>query len=269
MHPTLELFGFTVGTYGVCAACGFLLMVVCASRLAVRRGLDGGAAKVLALASFAGAGVGASLLYGLVNAPSVAEVVASVAAGSYASPLDAALALASRFSGLVFYGGLGGGFVTCYLLCRRAGMPFGDWADVFAAAAPLFHACGRVGCFMAGCCYGVEAGWGVVFESSLVPAADGVPRVPVQLVESACVAAIFACVLALFRRNLLRGRLVLVYALSYALVRFVDEFWRGDEARGFWGPLSTSQWLSLAVAVVCVSYAVVSMIAKRRAADAV
>ncbi len=265
MHPTLELFGVTVGTYGVCAACGFLLMLVCARRLAARRGLDPEVAKVLVIASFLGAGAGASLLYGAVNASSVAEVLAGIAAGAYASPLDAASALAVCFAGLVFYGGLLGALLTCRLLCRRMGQPFGEWADVFAVAVPLFHACGRVGCFMAGCCYGVEADWGVVFESSLVPEADGVPRVPVQLVEAACVATIFAVTLALYRRGLLHGRLVFVYGFLYALVRFVDEFWRGDAARGFWGPLSTSQWLSLGVAVVCVLYAAVSIIAKRRA----
>ena len=50
------------------------------------------------------------------------------------------------------------------------------------------------------------------------------------------------------RRAKAPGKTLAAYLLLYAPVRFVLEFLRGDPARGFFGPLSTSQWLSLAAA---------------------
>ena len=47
------------------------------------------------------------------------------------------------------------------------------------------------------------------------------------------------------------------YLLIYSVVRFLDEFLRGDALRGFWGPLSTSQWISLAIFIVTLIYLIV------------
>ena len=110
---------------------------------------------------------------------------------------------------------------------------------------------------MGGCCYGVEAGWGPVFYDSPIWMANGVHRVPIQLFEAVGNACIFSLLLALFVKDRLRGRLIAVYGISYGVLRFVDEFWRGDAYRGVWGPFSTSQWISLLVVVASVALLVV------------
>ena len=40
-----------------------------------------------------------------------------------------------------------------------------------------------------------------------------------------------------------------IYLISYSIIRFADEYLRGDVVRGLWGPFSTSQWISLAILI--------------------
>lgn len=268
MFPTVEIFGRTVGMYGVCAAVGFLLMLLCTALLARRRGMDPDAAVVLALVAFGGAAVGAVVLYGITNIPVMARVVEAFRAGAYPSPLDFVRDLALCFGGFVFYGGLVGGLVACCLYSRRRGWNVPEVLDIFAVAVPLFHVFGRIGCFLGGCCYGVEADWGPVFTDAPIAQANGVHRVPIQLIESACNLVIFCSLLALFLKGRMRGRLVAVYGLAYGTVRFVDEFWRGDAYRGIWGPFSTSQWISVVLVVAAAAYLVCMHRRARRRADA-
>lgn len=75
---------------------------------------------------------------------------------------------------------------------------------------------------------------------------------PVQIYESVGVFLLFLLLARLSRRGWLGDRLLLLYLALYAPFRFLLEFLRGDAYRGFLGPLSLSQALSLALlAVVC------------------
>lgn len=56
--------------------------------------------------------------------------------------------------GLVFYGGLIFAVATVVVYTRVCGLPLRDMADAWAAPVVLGLAVGRVGCFMAGCCWG-------------------------------------------------------------------------------------------------------------------
>ena len=84
--------------------------------------------------------------------------------------------------------------------------------------------------------------------------ANGVPRFPVQLVEAGVELVLFLVLLGLFLRGRGRGKLMACWALAYAPARFLLEFLRGDAYRGFFGPLSTSQWISIAVFVATVAF---------------
>ncbi len=257
MFPTFDIFGRTIGMYGLCAALGFLAMLLCIALLARRRGMVPEEEVIVALVSAAGAAVGAVLLYGITNMPTLVAVFEAYAQGSYEALGPFLVDVARCFGGFVFYGGLIGALVAGCLYCRRRGFDVLEQLDLFAVAVPLFHMFGRIGCFMGGCCYGVEADWGPVFTDSPIWMANGVHRVPIQLFEAAGNACIFAAMLALFLKGRLRGRLIAVYGISYGTLRFVDEFWRGDTYRGIWGPFSTSQWISLAFIAVSVVLLVV------------
>lgn len=263
MFPTFELFGRAVGTYGLCSTVGFLAMLLCVALLARCRGLVPDEEVVVALVCAGGAAVGAVLLYGLTNLPVLAQIVSAYIDGRYGSVGGFAADVARCFGGFVFYGGLIGALVACCLYSRWRGYAVLEQLDLFAVAVPLFHAFGRVGCFMAGCCYGVEVDWGFTFENSLVSSANGVARVPIQLFEAAGNLLIFAAVLMLFIKGALRGRLIAAYVIAYGILRFVDEFWRGDAYRGLWGPFSTSQWISLLV--IAGSVVLLVMLRRRRA----
>ncbi|MBS5450583.1 MAG: prolipoprotein diacylglyceryl transferase [Coriobacteriia bacterium] len=250
MYPTITLFGRTLGTYGICAALGVLALLGCVALLARRRGMSPDDEVICALVSLIGVALGASALYGLTNAGAIGDVLTN--ASSY-SGLGALLAdLARCFDGFVFYGGLIGGLAVGSIYAHARGWDVLAHLDIFAVAIPLFHVFGRIGCFFGGCCYGVEVPWGITYTMDPIAQANGVPRVPIQLIEAACNLVIFATLLALFLRGHMGRRLIGVYGLLYGCVRFVDEFWRGDAYRGFLGPFSTSQWISLLVIVASV-----------------
>ena len=123
-----------------------------------------------------------------------------------------------------------------------------DFMPLLVPALALVAALGRVGCFCAGCCYGVECDSpvSVVFPAASLAAPPGVPRLPVQLFEAAVQLALFLALLW-FTAGPRRARFAAEFYLAcYCPARFVLEFFRGDVARGaLWG-LSTSQWLSAA-----------------------
>ncbi len=134
--------------------------------------------------------------------------------------------------GFVFYGGLIG--AGLFLLAFRYGQKKICWTDL-AYLVPIVmigHGLGRIGCLMAGCCYGQEI-------------AHSHWRHPVPLYESLLLflgAFIFNKVLQKGQREI---TVIALYFGYYGLFRFLLEYLRGDEIRGFYGPFSTSQWISL------------------------
>ena len=185
--------------------------------------------------------VGAKFLYLLLQLPQLLQDLPLLAAD------PAAFSARYLSGGFVFYGGLFGALAAVWLFCRRRKVPFSQLGADLVPAVPLFHTFGRVGCFLAGCCYGIPApaGWpGVTFRVSPV-APNGVALLPVQLYEAAGCLLLFLLLHRLARRGWKGEALLLVYLAIYALFRFALEFLRGDAARGMWGVFSTSQLLAL------------------------
>ena len=150
--------------------------------------------------------------------------------------------------GMVFYGGFFGGVAAAWGAAKYLRLRLSDFFPVLVPALPLVHAVGRVGCFCAGCCYGRAAPppWGIAFTHAIA-GPNGVPLLPVQLWEAGAELVIFAFLLWYAGRAAGPGQMLRAYVFCYAPVRFVLEWFRGDPARGMYGPLSTSQWLSLVV----------------------
>ncbi len=158
------------------------------------------------------------------------------------------MALSDAFGGMVFYGGLVGACAGGYFYLRRNHLDIYEYSDTVVPCIPLFHAFGRIGCFLAGCCYGIESQFGFVYEHSLVESANGVRRFPVQLLESGenLVLCVVLCLLLYRCQHMPHGMLLWVYGILYPPLRFVNEFLRGDNLeRGYFGIFSTSQWISL------------------------
>jgi phosphatidylglycerol---prolipoprotein diacylglyceryl transferase len=161
-------------------------------------------------------------------------VFAIVAGWASAHLFDAATrGLAIREAGFTFYGGLLGGTIVYVLLAARRihAEQIGRTLECAVIPLVLAHAIGRVGCFLAGCCFGT-----VIGESSV--------RHPTQLYEAGGLFAIAAFLIRQERGDAIR--LVPLYLLAYAGLRFGLEFLRADD-RGGWLLFSTSQWVSIAL----------------------
>jgi phosphatidylglycerol:prolipoprotein diacylglycerol transferase len=158
-------------------------------------------------------------------------------------------------AGGVFYGGLIAALVVAWWYMRRTRLPLWQTADVFAPGIALGHGIGRLGCFSAGCCWGVECHlpWAVTFRSpeayNLVGVPLNRPLHPTQLYEAFAEFAIFGILYRRIGKVHRKGAIISLYLILYSAVRFVVEFYRVHEQGNLLdGPLDTSQWISLALA---------------------
>ena len=236
--------------YALMAGLGLIAVIFVCHGLGKKRGMPPydflGGMVVMAVFAI----LGAKLLYGLTNIGLLTEIV--VHADEFKSINGILKGIGIAFDGMVFYGGVLGAITGMAVWLKVTKRPWADYLDLLAVGIPLFHAIARIGCFLGGCCYGIECDFGLVYTENPIEQANGVPRFPVQLLESACEAVLFAVLASFFVRKRFHGELIWVWLGSYAVIRFFDEFLRGDAYRGFLGPLSTSQWISLAIIVVVI-----------------
>lgn len=152
-------------------------------------------------------------------------------------------------NGFVIYGAIIGGALAIIFYCKKKTWKTLKILDMVAPTVVLAQGFGRIGCFLAGCCYGAatKLSIGVKFkEDSLAP--SGVYLHPTQLYSSA-----FDFLLAIFllwydKKERKDGRVFAMYMLIYSVGRFAIEFLRNDP-RGKVGILSTSQFIAIIVVV--------------------
>jgi phosphatidylglycerol---prolipoprotein diacylglyceryl transferase len=145
--------------------------------------------------------------------------------------------------GYVWYGGMLGALITALVYFkRRPKLRAWLYADAFAPAIMAGAAIGRVGCFLAGCCYGkpTNAPWGLAF-----PDTHGVPVHPTQLYDALVAASLGAFLMWRFGRRRFEGENIALLLMAYAILRSVTEVFRGDPERGGLGAISTSQLISI------------------------
>lgn len=251
-----ELFhigGFTVYGYGFMIAIGFILALFVAElRAKLMKMKDEPVIDIAIIAGITGF-AGAKLLYVLV---------------SFKDFLVDPLAVLGS-SGFVVYGGIIVGTLCCGLYCKFKKLSFLEYFDLVMPEIAIAQGFGRIGCFLAGCCYGRETDSfiGVMFpEGSLAPA--GVSLIPTQLISAIadfCHAGIlifiawkFSYAMAAKRKSegvaddknkhLSPGHIGCIYVILYGIGRFLIEFLRNDY-RGEIGILSTSQFISLVIVV--------------------
>ena len=171
-------------------------------------------------------------------------------------------------SGIAAYGGLLGGAAASVWWLRRSGLPVLPFLDAAAPAVGLGYFFGRLGCFLAGCDYGKITAMPLsvrfpaqshAFRDHLARGLVGPddawsrPVHPTQLYLAFTGLALYLLCSSLPARG--DGRRFLAYVGGYAVVRSLIELLRGDEGRGFFGPLSTSQ--VLAAVSVALAFALV------------
>lgn len=225
----------TIHTYGVMIAIGIVLCVLLGAYRAKRLGMKSEPVLDIAILCVVCGFLGAKLFFVLISWKQFIQDPLSVLGSS----------------GFVVYGGIIIGVLSAMIYCKIKKLSFFQYFDLLAPSVSLAQACGRIGCFFAGCCYGKETGsvFGIVFpEGSFAPA--GVKLIPTQLISSAGDFAIMAVLILFSRRAKHTGDVGALYLLLYGIGRFLVEFLRTNEQGGI-GVLTTAQIIS--VVFMCLS----------------
>lgn len=243
MYPEILHLSF-LHTYGVLVAIAFLVALWLAGRLGRQAGLNPDFVTNLGIYCALAAIIGAKVMLLIVEP------------GDFFS-------WATLQAGGVFYGGLIAALAIAFWYMRKTKLPALKTADVFAPAIALGHGIGRIGCFMAGCCWGVECDrpWAVTFTDPVANELVGVPLNrplhPTQLYEAIAEFAIFGILYKMSKKAHVDGMIIAAYLALYSATRFIVEFYRVHEQGNLWGgPLDTSQWISLVLFAVGVGYSV-------------
>ncbi|MGM0651727.1 MAG: prolipoprotein diacylglyceryl transferase [Bacillota bacterium] len=231
MYPELFSLGnLTVHSYGLMIALAILVSALLLYREAPREKINPD--YILEAVIIAGIGglLGARVLYMLLN-------------WSYYSnqPLSAFF---TQFEGLSFYGGFFLATVLIYLWSRWRDIGFLKLTDFMAPYLALGYAFGRMGCFLNGCCYGIESD---VFWALPISPGDEVLRHPVQLYALVGALLIFFILKKTRPVRPFVGFLTVALFGLYGLLRFSTEFFRHGEA--VWIGLTNAQVFSLALVI--------------------
>lgn len=247
MHPIAFSLGsnFDIHWYGVCMAVGFLCF------LWTLRHFGRGTARtedyisnLLTLLILSGIG-GARAAY-----------VIEHWSAEYA--MDPMSILNIRQGGLMFYGGLLCAWIALLVFIRVKHEKPLDFLDFVVTALPLGHACGRIGCFFEGCCFGAitHGPLGVVYpmgshvwshqvaQGLIERTSEALPVYPSQLFESAGLILLYVLLYRHYWQRKHAGEQVAIYCLSYAILRFTIEMFRSD-IRAHVGMFTISQFISL------------------------
>ncbi|MDB4976579.1 MAG: Prolipoprotein diacylglyceryl transferase, partial [Myxococcaceae bacterium] len=290
MHPSFgELFGEPLSAYFSLLLFGYAVAIYSVVRWAKRVGLDHQSVIDCGLASIIGGVLGGRLLHVVADGyfldyvhlctdpARVSWHITAAQCGEVEGLWDAGarlchpvardcLAWAKFYNGgLAYYGGLVGGTWGVLLIARRDKLPFLKLADMTSIGVAMGLFFGRIGCFLAGCCYGEVTslsvgtrfpGWSPAsegqFREGLLahPSLRSLPVHPTQLYEAVgCLLISVALSQWGPRQKRFDGQVALVALLAYALLRSLIEELRADD-RGVYLGISTSQWVSLAIALV-------------------
>ena len=235
MHNDIFTIGkFTIHGYGLMIAIGVIVAVLVAIYRAKKAGIDPEVVLDLVLIGLICGFGGGKILYLIVEWKDFIKSPMTYLGGG----------------GFVVYGGI--------ILALIVGAVYFNLKkkdplivmDLIMPEVSIAQGFGRIGCFLAGCCYGriTDSVFGVVFpEGSLAPA--GVKLIPTQLIMSAGNFLIAGILLIAATKLKKRGQILSLYLILYAVGRFAVEFLRNDH-RGAVGVFSTSQFISLFIVII-------------------
>ncbi len=234
MHNEIvTIFGITIYGYGLMIGLGFIMAVVLSCWRAKRVGLSSDAVIDLALIALIVGFLGAKILYIIVEFERfLADPISVLGSG-----------------GFVVYGGIVTGVLGAICYCRIKKLSFLEYFDLMMPGVAVAQGMGRIGCFLAGCCYGrpTDSWIGVVFpEGSIAPA--GIKLLPTQLFSAAGDFLLALVLILISRRKPKKGNIGALYLILYGTGRYVIELFRNDP-RGDVGALSTSQFISIFIVI--------------------
>jgi phosphatidylglycerol:prolipoprotein diacylglycerol transferase len=236
LKPVLfNFFGVNIYGYGTMIAIGILAALLTLSYRSKKQGYDEDSILNMAIIAIIAGVLGGKLLFIITE---IKNIIANPSV------------LKDFGSGFVIYGAIIGGVIGVYVYSKRKQWGLLKVFDLVIPSVALAQGFGRIGCFLAGCCYGkvTTSSFGVKFRQDSLAPVDAC-LLPTQLYSS-----IFDFLLAAFlfwysRKERKEGRVFSLYLVLYSVGRFAVEFLR-DDPRGNVGMLSTSQFISIFIFVL-------------------
>lgn len=235
MHPDLFKIGsITIHTYGVFVALGIFSAISLAMRLANKEGIPPSIISDMCFWIIIWGIIGARFVYVLMNISYYIRF-----------PLEI---LELWKGGLVFSGALISACLVAGVYVKKYSLNFWIIGDIIAPCASLGQAIGRIGCFMAGCCYGKSTNipWAVTFHNPNSLAPLNIPLHPTQLYHFLACLIIFFCLMWLWKHKSFDGQVFLWYLLMHSLQRLIIERFRGD-LQPVLGNMTLTQFISIVV----------------------
>lgn len=161
-----------------------------------------------------------------------------------------------RLDGFSIIGSILGILVIMPWYLKKQNIPILEMLDLLALYGPTAQVMGRIGCFLAGCCYGniTDAQWAVVYTDHESLAPLGLCLHPAQLYSAILLLIIFILLYFVFRPLCNKpGQLCTIYLFLVNAERFSTDFFRGD--REFFSgeyvqQISIHQWFALILMIV-------------------
>lgn len=225
-----DIFGIQVKSYGLMIAIGIIVAAALFINKGKKKGFDEDSLLNLIIFAIVGGMIGGKGLFIITELKDIIKEPRILLDFGY---------------GFVIYGAIGGGALAMYLYCRRRGWNIIKMLDMTVPALAIAQGFGRIGCFLAGCCYGSETTLpiGVKFPNgSLAPA--GIDLHPTQIYSSIFDFLLGFLLLYYSKKERETGKVMGLYLIIYSIGRFLVEFLRNDP-RGNVGVLSTSQFIAI------------------------
>ncbi len=232
MHPILFKIGpITIYTYGVMVALGIFFGSWILLKLSDREGIPREDVIDTAFWSVVSGFLGARLFFFIYNP-------------EYLHPWYRVLFIWQ--GGLVWYGGVLFGTLTAIYFIWRRKIPLWKFADIVSIALSVGLGFGRIGCTMAGCCYGkvCHAPFAIVFTNPHSAAPLNVPLWPTEPVSSAANFLIAGILYLIYRKRRFPGEVFGFYLILYGIFRFLIEFVRATP-KEILGVFSNNQIISI------------------------
>lgn len=247
MYPDLFSIGpLTVHTYGLFVAMGVLAALVITIKLGRSVGISAYMVTDMGVIMLISGIAGSRFLYVIINLD------------YYKHHLLAAFRIWE--GGLVFSGGILAVLVAVMWYVKRRGLSLLEVGDLWSPGASLGQAIGRIGCFMAGCCYGkpTDSPLGVVFTSPHSLAPLNIPLHPTQLYHAFSGFVIFLVLWFLHARKKYQGQVFLWLLILHSTARLLIERFRGDNRGLFLGTdMTITQFISLVILLGAVTGVIV------------
>ncbi|MFQ5651873.1 MAG: prolipoprotein diacylglyceryl transferase [bacterium] len=235
MIPELFKIGpLTINSFGVMAMLAFLIPTLLLRKEVARKGLDPDFANSLVIAAMIGGFLGARIYYilerwdGFLNHPM--EYIFTGA-------------------GLVWYGGLIGGFLAVAWYARRQNVAIVLVADLMAPLLAFGQVFGRCGCLLSGDGdYGppTDVPWAMSFPNGIIPTNEFVHPTPIY--DMMILFAIFLFMWSIRKREFPPGFMFGLYLVLLGMGRIFTELFR-NTPRVLWG-ITMAQYISIGMVIV-------------------